>query len=98
MTRAGFIAGLVVLAVAGVGSWASRRPAAAEAPAANSDPWSRDAMHVLGTVYLPDGIALHAVHVPGYPLSQVCVVMTGPQGGALRCEDDLGPATAAMEP
>ena len=62
---------------------------AASPPPHDLDPWSRDTMSVLGKVNLAPELNLWAVHVPSSPLGLTCVILAGPQVGAIHCDTDL---------
>lgn len=96
-----FIVGLVAVGAlgiyVGIGAPALPQPISSipledqpkgKAPPA-TDPWRRDQMAVLGSLKLPDGSAIHAVHIPGWPLPQTCMVLIGQQASVMRCDTDL---------
>lgn len=73
-----------------VSAFESSAPPAGAEP--THDPWVTDQMRLLGHVDLPNGAAVHALHVPGWPLPQTCLVLTTPSGGYIRCDSDALPS------
>src|ERR1700674_2241551 len=82
------------------GGWQQRSAAdPAPAPEVGVNPWSRDQMAVIGTLHLENGLRVDAVHVPGWPLSQTCLVVAGNgTPPALHCDTDAGSSLAALPP